>query len=104
MLKKTSRWLARLMVASSLLLVGVCTFLIYKDQETLSLLGHPGENLRVTSIYSRWLEITLQSPPSWERTMAWLAALGYRSVSGTPHEPGEVASNYPEIVIFCRPF
>jgi len=104
MLKKTSRWLARFVLAVGLLLIGTSVYLIYKEQGTLSRLGRPGENPRVTNIYSRWLEVSAPSPLSWERTLAWLAALDYRAVTGLPHEPGEYSTHNSEIVVFCRPF
>jgi len=87
-----------------LFLASTSAYLIYQEQETLSHLGHPGENPRETDIYSRWLELESQNPISWERTIQWVKSIGYRPVTGTPNEPGQYSANSPELTIFARPF
>ena len=50
--------------------VGICAFLIYKERETLSRLGNPGQNAQAALVYTRWLELTPQTGVSRESCLA----------------------------------
>jgi len=104
MLKKTSRWLARFILAACFVLAGTSAYLVYQEQETLSRLGHPGENPKVTEVYSRWLELAPQNSISLGRVLGWLSCLEYRPVSGMPNQPGDYSGSSSELVVFARPF
>ncbi len=104
MLKKTSRLLFRLLAGLGLVLAVSSAFLILKEHETLSRLVHPGENPRITEIYTRWLDLKMSNPPSWDRAVGWLEVLEYHAVSGAPAQPGEYHADYPALFVFARSF
>jgi penicillin-binding protein 1B len=104
MRRKTRRLLLRLVVVSVLVFVSICAFLIYKERETLSRLGNPGQNAEATQVYSRWLDLAPQTGGSRERVLGWLAALNYRPVTGTPSQAGDYSANDAELIVFSRPF
>jgi len=104
MRKRNRSLLLRLVVGTVLAFASLCAFLIYRERETLTRLGNPSWNAETTQVYSRWLDTAPQAGVSWERTLGWLAALNYRSVTGSPALAGGYSANYPELIVFTRPF
>ena len=64
---RSTRVIFQLLVAVGLILAVSSAYLIHKEHETLSRLLNPGENLKTTEVYSRWLELKTEDPPSWNR-------------------------------------
>src|SRR5258706_10771547 len=104
MMKKSSRLVFRFMVVAGLVLAAITGYLIHKEQETLTRLLNPGENAKLTVVYSRWLELKAGDSPSWDRLLGWLAATGYQAVSEAPVQPGEYRAVQPSVTVFARSF
>jgi penicillin-binding protein 1B len=103
-LRKSSHFLFQLAAVVSLILTISSAYLIHKERDTLSRLLNPGENLKTTEVYSRWLELKTDDPPSWDRVIAWLGMLGYRAVPGAPAHSGEYHAAYPLLAVFSFSF
>src|SRR5258706_13239110 len=104
MLKKTSRWAARFLIAFGILIILCCILLIHKEHETLSRLIHPESGPMSTDVYSRWLDLKTGGLCSPHRVLAWLDMLGYQRMPTKPTQPGQYYADSSSLTIFTRSF